>query len=598
VLLTTLAWRRLLLALCAFAFLQLGITVGVQAWKFAVIPGLQSNGGLPGESASEDATAIPFVRRLTFPPSSPLEKAGLRSGDLVDLRGAQPAIRYRFTMRWWWLGERADVRVIHDGIPRTIALTPTWYVFPIDWTIANIGLAWMLVFAGVVAWRRSDLPQARVLAMLLILYEIGLTFQEQNWVTPWPPLDAALNALSGFFYFGGLSLLATYAISFARPAVTARRLLAGLSYAFAAVAGTMVFLRIAGIWTLTLDPRGAWFTGSVGQLFMGVLPYVTPLACVALTLPALRGVERNRFIWAVTPLAIIYVVGICFTITQIFNADAITPRWLGYSDNIALFLAPLGLTYSLLNRRLLDLGFAINRAAVFSGVSIIIVAVFVLAEWILSEWFSNASHTTNLAVNAGLALSLGLSVRGIHHRVDRVLNSLFFRKRHDDEKALQTFAHEAAYITDARVLLDRAKQTLVEHADASSVTFLLNDGEGQYGIVSENDAAIVALRAWRKVLDLHAVRTELQGEFAYPMIARGRLVGALVLGPKRSGESYAPDETEAILKLAHGVGGALDVLSLEGDGARDHILAAIAALSDQMRDLRETLTRDVRAAPK
>ncbi len=41
------------------------------------------------------------------------------------------------------------------------------------------------------------------------------------------------------------------------------------------------------------------------------------------------------------------------------------------------------------------------------------------------------------------------------------------------------------------------------------------------------------------------------------MIARGRLVGALVLGPKRSGESYAPDESHAMMHLAHSVGGAL-----------------------------------------
>jgi hypothetical protein len=40
------------------------------------------------------------------------------------------------------------------------------------------------------------------------------------------------------------------------------------------------------------------------------------------------------------------------------------------------------------------------------------------------------------------------------------------------------------------------------------------------------------------------------------------LVGALVLGPKRSGESYAPDESNAIMQLAREVGAALHILTL------------------------------------
>ena len=43
----------------------------------------------------------------------------------------------------------------------------------------------------------------------------------------------------------------------------------------------------------------------------------------------------------------------------------------GQMVNATSFLAPLGMSYALLNRRLLDLGFALNRAAVYTGVSIV-----------------------------------------------------------------------------------------------------------------------------------------------------------------------------------------------------------------------------------
>jgi hypothetical protein len=69
------------------------------------------------------------------------------------------------------------------------------------------------------------------------------------------------------------------------------------------------------------------------------------------------------------------------------------------------------------------------------------------------------------------------------------------------------------------------------------------------------------------------------------MVARGHLVGAIILGPKRSGDPYAPDESDAILHLAHGVGGAFDVLSASGHASRDGLLEAIHTMSGNLRAL-------------
>jgi len=52
----------------------------------------------------------------------------------------------------------------------------------------------------------------------------------------------------------------------------------------------------------------------------------------------------------------------------------------------------------------------------------------------------------------------------------------------------------------------------------------LDNGARYYGTVSENDPALVALRASQEPVDLHLVDTALAGEFAYPMSCRGRLV--------------------------------------------------------------------------
>ncbi len=73
----------------------------------------------------------------------------------------------------------------------------------------------------------------------------------------------------------------------------------------------------------------------------------------------------------------------------------------------------------------------------------------------------------------------------------------------------------------------------------------------------------------------------LRGEFAYPMVARGRLTGVVVLGPKRSAEPYAPDESDAIAHLAHGAGLALDALALRS-AKRDDVVEVILESNDRV----------------
>jgi hypothetical protein len=231
-----------------------------------------------------------------------------------------------------------------------------------------------------------------------------------------------------------------------------------------------------------------------------------------------------------------------------------------------------------LNRRLLDVGFVLNRAAVFTGVSLFVVGVFTLVEWALGGWLHSAGRVANVLVSGAIALGLGLSLHQIHTRVDRVVDSVFFRKRHEDERALKHFAREVTFITDPGVVVERATGVLKEHADASSVDFALYDGARRYGKVDENDGALLALRASHEVVDLHLVETALNGEFAYPLLCRGRFIGAMVLGPKTSGEPYAPDESAAIAQVAHGVGVALDLLSAKASSGNGEILGALRSL--------------------
>ncbi len=599
---SALSWRRLLLSLCACSLLS----VLAHVWSDSEVVGDAGFDWLP--------SGKPFVDRIgNVDPHGPAAIAGIRNGDLVDMHALSPPLRMRWYtgIRYGIPAERAlALPVLRNGAQHIVSFTPPRRRVPWDSWLEKAGLFWMLGFAALLAWRRPGNAEGRVLCLFLILVPaaISLTYLSLPNVTA----QIALNLLGFLCYLPSIPLLAVYAMLLARPPDTARRVLASLSYLFElAATGTMPLLFWV-YWTDLFDPTGF----VVVQKVLALLTLLLPLLCVFGAIMATRGAERERAVWTTSTLGFFYVAFF------LFNALPLLPQFASGAGlnlvftltRVALLVAPLGMTYALLNRRLLDVGFVLNRAVVFTGVSVVVVGIFVLVEWALSAWFSSASHTTNLAISAALALALGLSVRAIHARVDRVLDAVFFRKRHEDEQAIRTLAREAAYITDPGVLLSRIVAVLEEHADASSARVLLDSGD-RYDLVipspstpppteatlrtgsapearsrgtdfsqsvSENDPAIVRLRATQKVLDLHDVQSVIVGEFAYPMLARGRLVGVLVLGPKRSGESYAPDESEAIAQLAHDAGAALDVLAMK-DGK------PAEGLHDELRAIRESI---------
>jgi hypothetical protein len=107
---------------------------------------------------------------------------------------------------------------------------------------------------------------------------------------------------------------------------------------------------------------------------------------------------------------------------------------------------------------------------------------------------------------------------------------------------------------------------------------LLRDDRGRFGDLDPDDDALVSLRTWSSVLDLHALRTGLTGEYAFPMIVRGDLTAVLVIGAKAYREPYAPDELIAIGRLAKAIGIALDGLSRDRNGDVLEVPAIVRSL--------------------
>jgi hypothetical protein len=554
------AWRPVLLAICALASLVQVAGVLDATGMGGAPPWLGWMGANTGPSSKPFNLAFTSVE-----PGGPAARAGLRRGDLVDIRANTLVERYSLFQAP--LNGRPLALSVHRGsVEEKLTVVPQAPKLTWNFWLSTFAALWLLLFAALIAWRRYDVPQMRLLSLWLAAF--ALTGALIDFAVPWAWLDVLLNASLSIAAPLSVALLAAFASGFAQPISRPRRITQWLCYAFLAILTAISFAGMAGVITLRFDPVP--LVGGIAGLLTAAAAVLMAVLCGFLAIVTSRGVERQRAIWTLVPLGAffcIFVAGLIASSSSPSYADSIV---VGVVSALVLVTAPVALTYAALSRRLIDVGFFLNRAAVFAIVSAIVIGGFVLAEWGASAWLVSTTHTTSAIIGMVVALGLGISLRYIHRYVERFVDRVFFRKRHEDESALRRFAHEASYISDRSTLLDRAVQTVNEHTTAEEAAILVRDGNAAYAFatdgrraeVSENDPGVVALRAWDKPIDLHLFPdSQLRGEFAFPMVSRGVLVGALICGPKRDGEAYAPDEWEALLALAHGVGTALDTLS-------------------------------------
>jgi hypothetical protein len=564
--------RAWLLTLCSLAAI---LTIAATFDYFGIVGTPWA--GNPGTSlgtASEPYRALV----LSVDPSGPADRAGLRPGDRVDIHANTVLERLQLFYGFPTTINGRPVTLVVDRGARQERLTIT----PVAWdparygyfVVSLIGLLWLALFAALIAWRGAQTPGNFLLCALLLCITIGSLGDTGSIALPWVWGYVCLFIL-GTLTFVSVVLWAALASSFAQPLSVLRRIALWLCIASVAISLAIGIAHFVGIMTLWFDPMRF---AQVRRIPMNAA-ILMAIVCSALAIRASHGVERQRAAWSLVALSLYFGVDRLGSIAAGFQGSYATYEALVGLENLNFFVMPVALTYVALSRRLIDIGFVLNRTIVFAILSTLVIGAFILAEWAATEWLVNASHTTGAIVGMLVALGLGLSLRYIHKYVDRFVDHVFFRKRHEDEAALRRFAHESSFISDRSVLLERAVREVRDHTNVDAATILVRDGAASYvsaskaesATFSENDPVLVALRAWNKPVDLRDMKTELRGEVAFPMISRGVLVGALVCGPKRDGQAYAPDESEALWALARGVGTALDTLSSQGDGAMQQL---------------------------
>jgi hypothetical protein len=381
----------------------------------------------------ENSSAMRF-RVIQVVPHGEAERVGIRPGDIVSLADDSYFGRARFSK----LGGGQPIELVvrrASAPPRTVTLTST--TVP-----AREGLLLqvydairltMLAVALVLAIRRPERPEVRALAGTFAAFGWGFGAHGT-----WEPVLALypLAASYGFALFAFVEEALRFATMFperSRGGVRAWLERANVPIFATLAVGIVAETTLSMIFGYRVP---AWLETLIACGWLFYSAAITLAFVIANRLAT--GVARQRSLWISLSLAAGFSGIVAGLVTQLLGIEGSVVKFLP----LTCIAAPLGMGYAILRHRVLDVGFAINRAVVFGAVSATVVLALAALEWSIQKYLSSVGHVTGAALDLGVALVLGLFLKRIHTTIDRFIDDLFFRARHRNVDALRKFSHE------------------------------------------------------------------------------------------------------------------------------------------------------------
>lgn len=512
--------------------------------------------GLPFSGITVDSrtTVVGARRDVPLP-------AGLHAGDRIDLAALSPAARVALLREhnlsylpatgsyelWIRPAAAPAMRQVTEIHTREVWNPPLG-----QWTFAFY-IAFLGAIALLAGWRGRN-ASATGLVVWATTFLLGLTGQLV-------PSDGTLGFLL-LITSNTLFLLARVGFYLVVESVTRsampRRALIGWRVGFGLLLG-MGALQSLGAPILFLAT--GWAAALEGQYgLILTASYLAPAALLVFAYPRAPSPERPRLKWMIGGSAL-FTASILLVNTPVLGDDF---SWMVAR---AIFVVSLScFLYAILRHRIIDFSVVLNRTLVYAITTSLMLGVFALFESLIEHLALGEGDS--MLLQLALPLCLGISLSTIHRRVDGAVERFVFRRQYRQDLALRRFAHDCAFILQRERLLDLTVDELIMHVQTPWVGMYEITPDGavrsrQRGAASlperldADDPAAIRLRAHAADIDLHEARSDLGTDgHAFPLRARGKLLGMLVIGA-RPGERYSADERELFAIVAHEVGNAL-----------------------------------------
>ena len=247
-----------------------------------------------------------------------------------------------------------------------------------------------------------------------------------------------------------------------------------------------------------------------------------------------------------------------------------------------MILMPLSITYAILRFRLLDVDRILSRLLAYILTTVVALGVFYGLISLLTLLLQDVVNATDPLVIVGYLLLLAAGLMPVRNMIQRAIDRLFYRSPADYRRALTSRSRGLVITPDLsqtlRLMDEQLQQAL---SPEKFVIYLYNDELGEYfPHASREDSAppylvedpLVHLLQkskapfWLPISgllpdELRATARAYQRLAGYvfvPLRYEERMIGFLMLGPRRSGDLYTSDDLDFLAAV-----GAQSTLALE-----------------------------------
>jgi len=590
-------WKIGLLALAAIvAALNLW---ALSNWQRVLVPGVRGT-LLAGIDPAVEAGGWQRITKLA--PGSPLQASGVAVGDAVRFQ-----YRGEAWLRRFGTDERINVEWRSAAGVRPLVVQPVADPgFERARVIPGYVSTWLtrlftLLIGVLLALRRSDSPAVRALAMSLILNSLGgyslpagkLREQGVVWLNPFLEDIAGMGAL--WFAFQ---------VQEDRPIWKKRSAMAIILCLFTMI--TFGLPRWALQWNLGYDaalwsavPGLNWLTGFRGYSMAWVVVDVVTAAALWWSWRRASGAMRVRIAWIAVGLsAPLFADALNSVVLQILSTEySYPPIWTGLVFSYAALGGASILGWAVLRHRVFDFGLVVQRALAYSIVSTMVVAAVGIAKWLTELLLHSTTHEHGTLQDAAVIVVVVLAFATLQQRVTKYVTRVFFSSWHRAAQELRDFVDQAARMTDGAAMkqqfvaaVDRFTEgsgCAVYTAGADDALLLeqasLPDAPSSF---ASSDEVVVKLGQGAPRVDLSRLKTRPPGDWIFPMMIRGRLGGALLIGARTEGVSYRPEELAQLADSARSIGLTLESLrAADLQRKHDEIARQLDMLIDANRSL-------------
>lgn len=494
-------------------------------------------------------------------PGSPAARAGIRAGDrLVLPRDVKAWQRLRAP----YAGSRTEVVVRRAGAPlRRVRLVAV--PVPHFGVLQRIGgvldlippTVFLLVAFALVFLRPS------VMSWSFYVFSIGYFGTQPamlywSHVLPAPAFTIASFVTIGIFGAWSPMPLLPFVLRFPNGDLAGWRHRADVLIWI--VVSLSLVVAIVGWAEVTLAGHNpAWY--GAFNVYLPLLAFALGAAIVLKNYSAVKPADRQR-----TGFLVLGVIA-SFVAYAIYFLPFVS-QTAGQIAQLGVVIMPICIAYAVFRLRVLDINFVLNRALVIGLLSIFVIALLSLLDWAFSQLIGLGRFTLGLELLVTIAA--GFLLDRINRALNRAVEWLFFRKRHEAEAYLRRTAVALPYATDERAVTEALVQVPAEalHLSAAAMYRGTDDGRRFEGLATSaqtplaphgfdaNDLLVRMLLAGEVPVWLDPLRSALDASaaalyvIAVPVVVRHELVSFTLYGAHQNGAQLDPDEIELLSELA------------------------------------------------